>query len=359
MPRVIGIDPGTLSSGLCGLDDGRLVLDESLPTAEALRDPAAFVARLSAAGPVDLIVGPSGYGLPCVMASRLTDRDVRLAVLAAEGDHGGIGGLGSLIRTLAASGLPVMFTPGVVHLDSVPAHRKINRVDMGTADKVCAVALAAHEHAERRRCAAGDTSFLLLELGGAFTAAIAVDDGRIVDGIGGSSGPLGFRAAGAFDGEVAYLAGRVEKSMIFRGGAAAVSGAADLSELTNASSRDSQTAFAAYVESAVKAVASMQVSAPRATQVMLSGRAARNMKMRDELSRRVGDLRDLSLEVVEGFATTASHAAQGAALIADGLAGGAHAPLVETLRLRQASGTVLDHLYVISRAAAEARLGVA
>ncbi len=83
------------------------------------------------------------------------------------------------------------------------------------------------------------------------------------------------------------------------------------------------------------------------------------MKMRDELSRRVGDLRDLSLEVVEGFATTTSHAAQGAALIADGLAGGAHAPLVETLRLRQASGTVLDHLYVISRAAAEARLGVA
>ena len=359
MPRVIGIDPGTFSIGLCGLDDGRPVFDQSLPTADALRDPAAFVAQLSAAGPVDLIVGPSGYGLPCVMASRLTDRDVRLAVLAAEGDHGGIGGLGSLIRALAASGLPVIFTPGVVHLDTVPAHRKINRVDMGTADKVCAVALAAHELAERRRSAAGETSFLLLELGGAFTAALAVVDGRIVDGIGGSSGPLGFRAAGAFDGEVAYLAGRVEKSMIFGGGAAAVSGASDLSALTDASSCDSQTALDAYLESAVKAVASIRVSAPRATQVMMSGRAAENVKIRDELSRRVGDLCELSLEVVKGFATTASHAAQGAALIADGLAGGAHAPLVETLRLCQASGTVLDHLYVISRAAAESRLGVA
>jgi predicted butyrate kinase (DUF1464 family) len=158
---------------------------------------------------------------------------------------------------------------------------------------------------------------------------------------------------------VAYLAGRVEKSMIFGGGAAAVSGASDLAELTDASSRDSQTAFAAYVESAVKAVASLQVSAPRATRVMLSGRAAQNVKIRDELSRRVGDLCDLSLEVVKGFAMTTSHAAQGAALIADGLAGGAHAPLVETLRLRQASGTVLDHLYVISRTAAESRLGVA
>ena len=359
MPRVIGIDPGTFSIGLCGLDDGRLVLDQSLPTADALRDPAAFVARLSAAGPVDLIVGPSGYGLPCVMASRLTDRDVRLAVLAPEGERGGIGGLGNLMRALAASGLPVIFTPGVVHLGTVPAHRKINRVDMGTADKVCAVALAAREHAERRGCAAGDASFMLLELGGSFTAALAVHDGRIVDGLGGSSGPLGFRAAGAFDGEVAYLAGRVEKSMIFGGGAAAVSGASDLSELTDASSRDSQTAFDAYVEGAVKAVASIRVSAPRALQVMLSGRAAQNMKVRDQLRRRFGDLGDLSLQVVEGFATTASHAAQGAALIADGLAGGAHETLVETLRLRQASGTVLDHLYVISRAAAEARLGIA
>jgi predicted butyrate kinase (DUF1464 family) len=38
------------------------------------------------------------------------------------------------------------------------------------------------------------------------------------------------------------------------------------------------------------------------------------------------------------------HAAQGAALIADGLCGGGFAPLVEGLKLREASGTVLDWL---------------
>ena len=38
------------------------------------------------------------------------------------------------------------------------------------------------------------------------------------------------------------------------------------------------------------------------------------------------------------------HAAQGAVLIADGLCGGAFAPLIDWLKLREASGTVLDWL---------------
>jgi len=37
--------------------------------------------------------------------------------------------------------MPVYFTPGVVHLNTVPSYRKWNKFDMGTADKVCCVAL--------------------------------------------------------------------------------------------------------------------------------------------------------------------------------------------------------------------------
>jgi predicted butyrate kinase (DUF1464 family) len=59
-----------------------------------------------------------------------------------------------------------------------------------------------------------------------------------------------------------------------------------------------------------------------------------------------------------GFAREVKGAAQGAALIADGLAGGASAPLVDALALRDASGTVLDHLYVITPDAARRRLGL-
>jgi len=355
MPRVIGIDPGTVTIDLCGLDDGRLFLDQSLPTIDALRDPAAFVGRIAAAGRADLIVGPSGYGLPCVAARDLTDRDLRLAFLAAEGESGGIGGLRSVVRAMAASDLRVLLTPGVIHLDSVPAHRKVNRVDIGTADKVCAAVLALHERASQRHRAPRETSFILLELGGAFTAAIAVQNGRIVDGLGGSSGPMGFRASGALDGEVAFLAGRVSKGMIFTGGAAAISGAADITALASDSSPRGQIAFDAYLEGAVKAVAFLSVSAPDATEVILSGRAGRNPSVRHEIERR---LPGRSVQVLTGFASHANEAAQGAALLADGLAGGTHAPLVDVLGIREASGTVLDHLHVITRAEAEATLGI-
>lgn len=358
MPRVIGIDPGTLTLDICGLDDGRLVLDTSLPTRDALRDPARFVAQLTAAGPVDLIAGPSGYGLPCLAAADLTERDVRLAFLATEGESGGIGGLRALVRALANSGLPVVFTPGVIHLASVPEHRKVNRVDMGTADKVCAAALAVHEQSTRRRCQPGETAFILLELGGAFTAAVAVQDGRIVDGIGGSSGPMGARAPGAFDGEVAYLAGRVTKSMVFAGGAAAVSGESDIAALAAPVAARQRIARDAYVEGAVKAVLALSASAPKATELILSGRAARFPTVREEIGRRIGSVRDLSLQLLTGFAAADTQAAQGAALVADGLAGGRHAGLVATLGIREAHGTVLDHLYVVSRAQAEETLGL-
>ena len=343
---MIGIDPGTVSIDICGLDDGRVFLDRSFPTAEALADSSLLVGLLDAAAPLDLVAGPSGYGLPLTAARDLTDADLRLASLAAAGETGGIGGLGSLMRTLARSATPVVVTPGVIHLPSVPAHRKVNRVDMGTADKVCAAALAVREQAERRGCGERDVSFILLELGGAFTAALAVDGGRIVDGLGGSSGPIGIRAAGALDGEVAFLAGTVTKQMVFGGGAATIAGmsGASAEALAAASTPRGRLAWEAYVEGAVKAVAALAVAVPQACEVMLSGRAASVAGVRDELATRLAAvMAGASVHVLTGFAKIAKQAAQGAALIADGLAGGRSAPLVEALGIRDGTGTVLDY----------------
>ncbi len=346
MPRVLGIDPGTVSIDVCGLADGRLYLDTTWPTAEALADPDRCVAELGGPGLPDLVVGPSGYGLPLCRAADATEAELRLAFLAAPEETGGIGGLRGFARRLALSGLPVMYTPGVIHLDTVPEHRKLNRVDLGTADKLCAAALAIADQQHRTGRSPAEVSLILLELGGAFSAALAVHRGQVVDGLGGSSGPIGWLSAGALDGEVAFLAERVTKTMLFHGGVQSVAGG----------SAGQAVALDAYVEGAVKAVRQLHLAAPDADEVLLSGRLAEDGAIRARLTTALPDIG--SVRLLTGFATRAKQGAQGAALIADGLAGGAHRALVERLRIREAKGTVLDHLYIISPDAARRRLGL-
>jgi predicted butyrate kinase (DUF1464 family) len=346
--RVAGIDPGTVTLDACGLEDGRVFLDASWPTAELVADPQPLVDALLGAGALDLIAGPSGYGLPLCRARDASEDDLRLAFLAPSGELGGIGGLRALARRLDQAGLPLVLTPGVMHLTTVPVHRKLNRVDLGTAEKVCAAALAIAMESERRACRCDEVSFILLELGGAFTAGVAVEQGRIVDGVGGTSGPIGWRAAGALDGEVAFLAGDVSKGMLFDGG---------VERIAAADPALRATALAAYVEGAIRAARALQGAAPSADLVLLSGRHALDPEIGGPL--RLGLAEIGAIRPLIGFAATAKQGAQGAAVLADGLSGGRHQQLVERLGIREAKGTVLDHLYVITPAAARRRLGLA
>jgi predicted butyrate kinase (DUF1464 family) len=350
MARVIGIDPGTVSFDLCGLDDGHPFLVRSAPS-EAARDPEVLLDQLTAALPLDLIAAPSGYGLPLATVSDVSDRDVDLIVLVRPEDRGDaemVGALRPTIELMRARGLPAVILPGVVHLPTVPPHRKVNRIDMGTADKVCVAALGIWDQARRLRLPPSGTAFILVELGGAFSAGVAVRDGQIVDGIGGSGGGLGYRALGTLDGEVAYLRERVSKSLLFSGGAAYVAGAADLEpetwiERVEHDAR-AQTAWWAFLEAVEKVVAALRVSLPEPREVLLSGRLSRVPGISRALAERLAAVAPVS--VLGGFVDGCKEGAQGAALLADGLAGGPNHPLVEALRLREAQGTVLDHLYV-------------
>ena len=347
MTRVVGIDPGTVTIDVCGLVDGELYLDQSWSTEEALADPARFIRRLTEPGMPDLIAGPSGYGLPLIRSATASDGDLRLAFLAAADEPGGIGGLRQLARLLGRSGLPVVYTPGVIHLATVPEHRKLNRVDLGTADKLSAAVLGIHQECDRRACSPADVSFILVELGGGFTAALAVEQGQVVDGIGGTSGPIGWRSAGALDGEVAFLAGSVSKADLFQGGVTTV---------IERGTATAATALEAYVEGAMKAVRQLRHSAPSAVAILLSGRHSSDPDLVGRLTRHLADV--APLRQLTGFAHKAKQGAQGAALIADGLTGGRSASLVDRLRLREASGTVLDHLVFVAPDVARRRLGL-
>jgi predicted butyrate kinase (DUF1464 family) len=250
-----------------------------------------------------------------VAASDVGERELALMVLVRADEpegHVGVPGMRSIIRALIAADLPLVFGPGAIHLPTVPAYRKWNRIDVGTADKVASAALCIADQADRLGIGFDETSFVMLELGGAFSAALAVDGGQIVDGIGGSAGPIGAQACGALDAEVAYLlGGALSKRTVFSGGAAGD--------------------WLALEEGAAKAALALTVSVPAPREILVTGRNARH-----ELATR--------FERPVRFVELA--AARGAAALADGLAGGRYAPLVDRMRLREASGTALDHLRV-------------
>jgi predicted butyrate kinase (DUF1464 family) len=346
MPRVAGVDPGTVSFDLCVLQDGEPVVEWTFATGALGEDSAPLLQTLAEHGPYDLVYGPSGYGLPLVGAGDVGERQLAEMVLIRPDEahaRAGVGGMRSLLRALTRSGLPVVFGPGVIHLPSVPRHRKYNRIDLGTADKVCAAAYAIADQSARRAIAASETSMVLLELGGAFTAALAIAGGQIVDGMGGSSGPIGLRAAGALDGELAYLLGpALRKDTLFTGGALDPTGRlqiTDLEALWRAPAHSDD--WMALLEAAAKAVRALLVSVPAPTEIVISGRLAGLPGLISNLG---SSLRDVA--PVTALVRTRSAAAYGAALLADGLAGGGNADLVDRLRLRESSGSALDHLRV-------------
>jgi predicted butyrate kinase (DUF1464 family) len=349
-PRVAGVDPGTVSIDVCALDGGEVLLDQSFRSADLALDPAPLVDALVAHRPLDLVLGPAGYGLPLVPGEEVGERELALMLLLRSDESGaraGIGGLRAMIRALIGAGLPLVFGPGAIHLPTVPEYRKWNRIDLGTADKVASAALCIADQADRLGLACEETSFIMLELGGAFSAALAIDRGRIVDGLGGSCAPIGGRSCGALDAEVAYLlGGALSKETVFSGGALNPRGELDLSApggleaLRGDPGR--REGWLALEEGAVKAALAQTISVPAPREILVAGRLAGAHGVLDALAERLAGV--AAVRAATGLGASAKTAAQGASLLADGLAGGRYAPLVEQLRLREASGTALDHL---------------
>jgi predicted butyrate kinase (DUF1464 family) len=327
MPRVAGTDPGTSSLDVLTLEDGT-VRDQCRFLPNQLRaHPALPVRWLTERGPFDLIAGPSGYGLPPRWLRDCDERDLEFLRLVRpdERDRGkGVVKFSAVLQALRDAPLPVTTLPGVIQLPTVPAYRKINRIDMGTADKLCVAALAV-----ALLDPDGNDTSCLIELGSAFTACLVVEHGRVVDGSGGTCGPVGWQSGGAWDGEAAYLLSPLGKSDLFAGGVQ--------------SQRDPAAARLAFRESLVKAVAGLQAVTPF-RRVVLSGQLLEaEAELLESVTNDLGRLAEVRrLPALPG--AWVKHAAQGAAVVADGLAGGQFAGLVKRMQIERASGTVLDWL---------------
>jgi predicted butyrate kinase (DUF1464 family) len=249
----------------------------------------------------------------------------------------GVSGFAAVARAFRDSTLPVIFLPGVIHLPSLPAHRKLNRIDLGTPDKLCVAALALDRISSAWT---REAPFCVVEFGTAFTAAIVVSEhGEIVDGVGGTGGAIGWRSSGAWDGEAAYLLSPLAKADLFAGGAAGVA--------------DAETRRVLFIESLVRMVGglcALHEPQDRFEKIVLSGRLfgaepafVDSLHLASVLAPFARSMYEIqSIGSLEG--AWVKEAAQGAAIIAEGLAGGQYAPLVDDLKLRSASGTVLDWL---------------
>lgn len=333
MVRVIGIDPGTKSFDLCGLDDEKIILDVSISTKDINKEPVLLSNIIIETG-VDLVVGPSGFGIPVTNIKDIGERELFLMSLIKKEDKKSLLGLRSSIKQMQYNKLPVFFIPGIIHLPTVPFYRKLNRIDMGTADKLCCAALGIRDQASRYNIEYNETSFILLEMGFGYTAAVAVQNGKIVDGIGGSTGNIGFLSLGGMDSELAYLLGGFNKELVFKGGVEKLA-------RTPEELMQNNDALNAYLEGAIKDVLQLTASVDPG-EILVSGRISRVEGIFGEIKRRL----DIApVRRIEGFGTKkVKEAAQGAAIIANGLAGGSYSQLIETMKIKKANGTSLDHI---------------
>ncbi|MEO0092095.1 MAG: DUF1464 family protein [candidate division WOR-3 bacterium] len=347
--KIIGIDPGTKSFDLLGIlfenKKERIFLDQSIPSEIVAQNPEILIDVIKSYLPVDAIVGPSGYGLPLTKLADCTEKMLE-QILPIEGeDTGGVSvneGIKRLFFKMKEMKLPVYFTPGVIHLPTVPEYRKLNRMDMGTADKVCVVALAIKDQMERLHLRPGLTSFILLEMGYGFTAAISVIRGQIVDGLGGTSGFPGFLGTGHLDGELAVRLGKQKQAVLFTGGAnsLAKNPIKDINEIGK-----HKPVLSLLIESAIKDIACLLATNLNPYEIIISGRLSRVPVVYDNLMRQLyRRFPKIAKHRIQRKAKIAKEAAEGAVILGAGIVGVKYTDIFKVLNIAKAKGTMYDYI---------------
>ncbi len=350
MARVIGTDSGTKSYDIFGFDDetNEIFADESIPRDLMVRDPSIVLNRLkklARENRVDAIVASSGYGIPLKLAYEASYEEIAMATFISREEvvkgHR-ILGLRKLLRMIKEDpelNKITYFTPGVVQLPTVPVYRKMNRIDMGTSDKVYTAALAIARHAEEFKIDYSSINIIAVEIGFAYTSALAIRSGKIVDGVAGTAGFPGYLGSGFMDGELAYalLNIDIEFPNPFKTPIEEFVGRGD--------------GYKLMLESIAKDISALLCST-KPNAIYLSGRFTR-------IERFLRDVAEVIEETYSGLGNmvrklvsrgrVAKEAAEGAAIIASGLAGGRYRRLVETLRLRDSSGTIFDYITIVDR----------
>ncbi|MEM4061440.1 MAG: DUF1464 family protein [Desulfurococcaceae archaeon] len=363
MVKVVGIDPGSKSMDVCMLCDGKVCYEKSYETAEVARNPELLVREVQSLGSVDLIALPSGYGVEVTRISDIPEdlfeewyylfilvtrkKDILEAI-----ENGIVGArvyyaMAEFAKAIRRMNVPGVFIPGIINLPTVPVFRKINKIDMGTADKLSVAVLGIHEVAEKYGRDYNEVNYIHLEVGFGYAAAIAVSKGKIVDAYGGTTMPgPAFLTTGSLDLEVAQVLERFSKKDVFTTGCSQLAEVHDVDKWIEEYDEKAGICFEAFLEALVKATYSLTHVVKSPLVILLSGRLARSKKLLEHIDEKLGDI--APVERMRGLpgAVLTKETAQGYAVVADGLSGGVFKQLVQHVEIPRAAGSSLDYILI-------------
>ena len=356
--RAVGIDPGTKSWDmvcLCGED---VIWKKSIPTEFIKGRIHEIIDEIEELRP-DAVSAPSGYGLPLAKI-RDVDETRYFELILKKQDEKTVMGLLNFLKELKKTELNAYILPSVKHLQTVPMHRKINKIDMGTPDKICSVAYSMYMLKEEHGIPFNKSSFIHCEIGHGFNAFIAVDNGKIVDGIGGSISSGGNLCSGMLDFELAYLRGTVNeignkrtgKSDMIQGGYKSITLPSKIKKnyLKEAIIRDIYRLLPDMTPEFIVFSMRNKCSRTEATNT------PKTETITGPTMEAINEIRDRGFKTITlpfkshqagdvKMAGDIKTAPIGGAMIANGLAGGKFKELVETLEIRNSKGSVFDFIY--------------
>jgi len=360
--RALGIDPGTRSFDLVVIEEDRVVWEDSIDTATVAEKPETIVKSIEAAGPVDIIAGPSGYGVPVTFNRDITDpRRFALEVLLLTREEDLKRGieLGKLgIRVYEAitkvavelwrRGLPLCYIPSCILLPTIPGFRKVNKLDMGTADKMAVAVLGVFDQSTKYDLEYDQVSFMLVELGFGYNAVIAVDKGVIVDSLGGTLVQTGFLTMGSIDAEIAVMGHEWIRSDVFHGGVADICGMLSMDDVLRGYEQGEKLcvlAVESMLDGIEKSVKQLTSSVDSFREILISGRHSRHPKFRKLVQERLNKIAPVRTIGTLPGAKISKEAAQGYAIVGEGINGGVFSNLVKHMHITEARGTVLNWVF--------------
>ncbi len=325
-----GIDIGTSTTEVFFLKDGNPFGKIYFPTSELVNNLDWLCNELKKFK-TDVIACAFGYGLPVKKLNEITDLDIFLMTLNFDEK---VFGVREFLRYFRNKDFNMYVLPGVIHLPTVPIQRKINKIDLGTPDKLASTALAIFELSKHIRI--NKQNFILVEAGSGFNAVIGVKGGKIVDGVGGSSGFPSLKCSGCLDGELAYILQGFKKSLLSN------SGILSFFNLNDVELKKIPRRILGWITEYILKCVKMLETTVNPNYVVVSGQLFNNSIFYKKVKTKLEKFGH-KVKKLEGFGV-AKQSAEGAAIIANGLAKGKYRKIVKQLRILEAKGTCLDYL---------------